>query len=82
MSAEEKSVELKTDIEASQKLKVSPGTLAVWRSTKRYPLPFVKMGSRIFYRESDLEAFIASRVVNLPKAEPQSRRIRRRSRQR
>jgi hypothetical protein len=82
MSAEEKSVELKTDIEASQKLKVSPGTLAVWRSTKRYPLPFVKMGSRIFYRESDLEDFIASRVVNLPKAEPQSRRNRRQSRAR
>jgi hypothetical protein len=82
MSAEEKSVELKTDIEASQKLKVSPGTLAVWRSTKRYPLPFVKMGSRIFYRESDLEDFIASRVVNLPKAEPQSRRNHRQSRAR
>jgi hypothetical protein len=40
------------------------GTLAVWRSTKRYPLNFVRLGTKIFYRLSDLQEWIArSRVV-------------------
>jgi len=38
------------------------GTLAVWRSTKRYPLPFVKIGRNVRYKKSDVLAFIASRT--------------------
>ena len=41
----------------------NPGTLAVWRSTKRYPLRYVKIGVLVFYKLSDLEAFIADRTV-------------------
>jgi len=38
-------------------------TLAVWRSTKRYALPYVKLGAGIVrYRRADVEAFVESRV--------------------
>ena len=49
-------------IEAAAYIGVSPASLAVWRSVKRYPLSFVKIGSRVKYRKSDLDAFIASRT--------------------
>jgi len=54
---------LLTPEEAADRLRVTAGTLSVWRCTKRYPLPFVKVGSKIFYRTSAIEAFIAAREV-------------------
>ncbi len=56
--------QLFTEREAAQFLRVSPGTLSVWRSTKRYPLRFVKIGYRVFYRLADLEAFVQRRTVD------------------
>jgi excisionase family DNA binding protein len=50
--------------EVADYLRVTVGTLSVWRSTKRYPLPFIKVGSKIFYRTSAVEAFVASREVH------------------
>lgn len=50
--------------EAAEILKVKPATLAVWASTKRYSLPYTKSGGRPLYRESDLIAFLESRVVS------------------
>jgi len=47
--------------EAAELLGVSPATLAVWKSTNRYPLPVVKVGGLAKYKVSDLEAFIESR---------------------
>lgn len=44
-------------------LGVSPGTLAVWRCTRRYPLPYQKIGRAVRYRVEDLEAFAQSRTV-------------------
>lgn len=44
--------------EAAAYLGVKPQTLAVWFSTKRYPLPLVKVGRYVKYRLSDLDAFI------------------------
>ncbi|QSA98816.1 helix-turn-helix domain-containing protein [Methylococcus sp. EFPC2] len=41
---------------------IAVDTLAVWRSTKRYPLPFIKVGRMVRYRKSDLEAFLAART--------------------
>lgn len=38
-------------------------TLATWRITGRYGLPFSKMGRAVRYRLSDLEKFIRSRTV-------------------
>lgn len=40
-------------------LGVKVHTLAVWRSTKRYPLTFIKVGRRVQYRREDVEKFIA-----------------------
>ena len=37
-------------------------TLAVWRCAKRMPLAYVKLGGRIRYRASDVEAFISSHL--------------------
>jgi len=42
---------------------ISPVTLNTWRSTKRYDLPYVKIGGRVFYRVNDLNAFLESRKV-------------------
>lgn len=49
---------------AAKLLGVSPHTLAVWRATKRYPLPFVKLGRRVCYRLSDLNEFIELNICN------------------
>jgi len=46
--------------EVANDLKVTTGTLAVWRCTKRYPLPWLKIGRRIFYRRRDVEKFVES----------------------
>jgi hypothetical protein len=48
---------------AADLIGVRPQTLSVWRSTKRYPLPYVRVGRLIYYRESDLLAFLDSRLV-------------------
>jgi len=47
---------------AAQYLGVKPETLDVWRCTKRYPLPFIKVGRLVRYRQSALDAFLASRT--------------------
>lgn len=49
--------------QAAAILQVKPGTLEVWRTTKRYPLPYVKVGRNVRYRLSAIEAFLASRTV-------------------
>lgn len=54
--------DLVDDKAASTYLGVSAGTLSVWRSTGRYPLPFVKIGRRVRYRIGDLLAFVESRT--------------------
>lgn len=49
---------LLTPKKAAETLGVAIGTLAVWRCTARYPLPFVKIGRRVMYREQDISDFI------------------------
>jgi excisionase family DNA binding protein len=52
-----------TPIQAAAYLNVSVGTLAVWRSTGRYPeLRFVRVGCAIRYRKSDVDSFVESRL--------------------
>ena len=41
---------------------VKINTLAVWRMTSRYGLPFVKLGKVIWYRKSDLDEWIDENV--------------------
>lgn len=53
---------LMTSNDVSKILGVSIGTLAVWRTTKRYNLPYVKSGRLVRYREEDVQNFINSRL--------------------
>ncbi|MDH5325333.1 MAG: helix-turn-helix domain-containing protein [Gammaproteobacteria bacterium] len=50
--------------EVSQKLQVTTGTLSVWRSTGRYELPFVKVGSKVMYTHEAVQAFIDGRTLS------------------
>lgn len=54
---------LLTPTETAVFLGTKVGVLAVWRATKRYPLPFVKIGRKVMYRAEDVEAFIKARTV-------------------
>jgi predicted site-specific integrase-resolvase len=55
--------ELLTPKQTAQKLRVSVGTLAVWRCRKQYPLKFVKVGGKVFYRPEDIQKFIERRTI-------------------
>ena len=51
--------ELLNRSEAAAFLRVKSGTLATWASTKRYNLPYHKVGSsKVLYKLSDLKAFL------------------------
>lgn len=52
--------------EVATALKVEVETLNVWRCTKRYPLPYVKIGRCVRYRASDVQAFIEAHCMNTP----------------
>ncbi len=52
------------DKQAAQVLDVKPSTLAVWRSTGRYRLPYLKVGRLVKYRISDLADFLARRTAH------------------
>ncbi|MCK4710991.1 MAG: helix-turn-helix domain-containing protein [Gammaproteobacteria bacterium] len=49
---------LLTPDEVSNLLGVKKHTLAVWRSSGRYNLPFIKAGRLVRYRQSDLDLFL------------------------
>ena len=51
---------LLTRKEAAEFLGCSAMTLAIWKCTKRYPLPYVKIGKNVRYRLSDLKDFISN----------------------
>jgi predicted DNA-binding transcriptional regulator AlpA len=55
--------ELLTGDQTAAKIGVEPQTLAVWRSTKRYGLPYIKVGHLVRYKLSDIEAWLATRTV-------------------
>ncbi len=54
--------QLLTPAEAAAALHVSAATLAVWRSTQRVSLKFVRIGRKILYRAEDVQAFIVERT--------------------
>jgi len=56
------SKELLDERAAAALLDVTPGTLSVWRSTGRYALPFLKVGRKVRYRQSDLLAWLDKRT--------------------
>lgn len=60
--------DLLTDAQVAQLLDVSTKTLATWRSTGRYALPFLRIGARIRYRRQDVAAWLESRRRGAPEA--------------
>jgi excisionase family DNA binding protein len=56
---------LLTPSEAAELLGVRPQTLAMWRCTGRHSLPFVKVGTAVRYRESDIEKWLQERTATL-----------------
>ena len=48
--------------EAANYICVAPDTLAVWRSTGRYNIPYIKIGRKVFYREENLIQFLEERT--------------------
>ena len=52
--------------EAAAYLGLQPQTLAAWASAGRYTLPFVRIGSRVMYRRTDLDNFIEANSVGAP----------------
>lgn len=48
--------------EASQYLGVTRDTLAVWRTTRRYELPYIKVGRLVKYRLTDLDEWLNNRT--------------------
>jgi len=55
--------EMLTIQEAAEYLGVKPQTLSVWRCTRRYDIPAVKVGRNVRYRKSDLDNFLESRTI-------------------
>jgi len=55
--------------EAAKFLGVSKGTLEVWACTKRYDLPYTKIGRLVKYWLPDLHAFAQSRKVQSSNAD-------------
>lgn len=53
---------LLTRTEASDYLGIKSQTLAVWASTGRYDLPFIKIGRKVLYRKEDLDQFLTRRT--------------------
>lgn len=54
--------ELLSRKEAAAYLGVAEKTLAMWKWSGRYGLPFVKLGRLVKYRKVDLDAFIQERI--------------------
>ena len=55
--------------EAAKFLGKAPGTLVVWRSTRRYDLPYHKIGGSVRYSMADLIAFLEAQRVEPVEAE-------------
>jgi predicted DNA-binding transcriptional regulator AlpA len=49
--------------ETADYLKTSVSTLAIWRTTGRYSIPYIKIGRKVFYRKSELENWLTSRTM-------------------
>jgi len=56
--------ELMNEIGAANYLKLkNHKTMAVWRSTKKVNIPYVKIGRNVRYRKSDLDKHLINALV-------------------
>lgn len=62
-STPEAEIRLLLPAEAAAMLGLVPETLENWRVTNRYPLRYIKIGSRVRYSRADVQDFIRSRRV-------------------
>ena len=53
--------QLLTTEQAAEFLGLRPQTLALWRSSRRYELRFLKVGRLVRYRRADLESWLDRR---------------------
>jgi excisionase family DNA binding protein len=58
-------LKLLTPKETAEILGVTVGTLQIWRTTRRYPLNYIKSGRLIRYRAEDIQAFIDNRMISI-----------------
>lgn len=49
--------------QAASYIGVTPGTLEVWRCTKRHQIPYIKVGRLVKYRREVLEDFLTAQTV-------------------
>lgn len=54
-----------TPKELSKYLEISTQTLAIWRTNKTYPLPYIKVGGRVRYKIEDVQNWLDSRQHNI-----------------
>jgi excisionase family DNA binding protein len=57
-----RNTDLVDEAEAAEILDVVPGPLSVWRSTGRYGIPFIKVGRKVRYSRTALNAWLESRT--------------------
>ena len=57
-------VDLIDEKQAAEVLDVVPGTLAVWRCTKRYKIPYIKIGRNVRYSRRALQEWLDSCTHN------------------
>lgn len=62
-------IKLLSPDEVADILGVSKQTLAVWRCERRYELLYVKVGTCVRYRRSDVDKFIEQRTQGITGAE-------------
>lgn len=55
---------LLTPKQLAEHIGVSEGTLAVWRTNKTYPIPYIKIGSLIRYDINEVNKWIETRKRN------------------
>ena len=54
-----------TPKELSEYIGVKESSLAVWRTNKTYPLPYIKVGSLIRYNKEAVDKWLENRTKNV-----------------
>jgi hypothetical protein len=60
----QENLELLTAQETAKLLRTSYGALAVGRCKRRTKLRYIRLGRKILYRRSDIDAFLISQIVD------------------
>ena len=48
--------------EAAAYLGIKTNTLTIWRTTKRFEIPYIQIGRKIRYKKSDLDKFLNKNI--------------------